>query len=82
MALPHEQSLAGGVFNTVMQVGGSLGLAITGVVANRVTTKEARRLGSDYDPRNPDASPPPPEALLRGYQAAEWAAFAFAMVGE
>ncbi|KAG8911662.1 hypothetical protein FRC00_006055 [Tulasnella sp. 408] len=80
VALPEEQSLAGGVFNTLMQVGGAIGLAISGVVADRVTQKEARKLGVDFDPANSNSSKPPLEATLKGYRAAQWLAFAFCML--
>lgn len=82
IALPHEQSLAGGVFITLMQVGGAVGLAITGVAADQVTRKEASRLGVSYDPRDPNTGPAPPQAVLKGYRAAQWTSFAFCMVGE
>ncbi|KAG8923575.1 hypothetical protein FRC00_006067 [Tulasnella sp. 408] len=80
VALPEEQSLAGGVFNTLMQVGGAIGLAISGVVADRVTQKEARKLGVDFDPASSDSLKPPLEATLKGYRAAQWLAFAFCML--
>ncbi|KAG8904217.1 hypothetical protein FRB99_002081 [Tulasnella sp. 403] len=80
VALPEEQSLAGGVFNTLMQVGGAVGLALTSVVADKVTQRESRKVGIDFDPRFPEAAPPPPEALLKGYRAAQWTDFAFCMV--
>lgn len=103
IALPHEQSLAGGVFNTVMQVcrgshfldcavltcwcflqiGSAVGLAITTVVADRVTRTEAAKRGIDFDPRAPlGASALPADALLRGYRAAQWTSFGCTMLGE
>jgi len=33
----HEQALAGGIFNTVTQIGTALGLAVTSIVASSVT---------------------------------------------
>ncbi|KAG8957580.1 hypothetical protein FRC00_003783 [Tulasnella sp. 408] len=80
VALPEEQSLAGGVFNTVMQVGGAVGLAITGVIADQITQKEAKKLGVDFDPRQPESVRPPMEATLKGYRAAQWLSFAFCML--
>lgn len=65
-----------------MQVGGAVGLAITGVVADQVTIKEARKLGIDFDPRDSNTAIPPPAAALKGYRAAQWTCFAFCMVCE
>ncbi|KAG8949635.1 hypothetical protein FRC04_008381 [Tulasnella sp. 424] len=80
VALPEEQSLAGGVFNTVMQVGGAVGLALTGVIADQITQKEAKKLGVDFDPRSPESVQAPMEATLKGYRAAQWLSFAFCML--
>ena len=56
----RTQALAGGVFNTVAQIGKSVGLALTAVIANSVS----RNL--DHTNRT-EAS-----VLLEGYQAAWW----------
>lgn len=58
------QGLAGGVFNTVSQIGKSVGLAIVAVIANNVTshTHFAQKSAAD--------------ALMVGYQAAFWFCFA------
>ncbi|KAG8976096.1 hypothetical protein FRB90_009336 [Tulasnella sp. 427] len=63
-----------------MQVGGAVGLAITGVIADQVTQKEAKKLGVDFDPRQPESVQAPMEAMLKGYRAAQWLSFAFCMV--
>ncbi|KAG8933067.1 hypothetical protein FRC03_001175 [Tulasnella sp. 419] len=73
VALPEEQSLAGGVFNTLMQIGGSVGLAITNVVSNRIARRETRTMDITFN------GTPSPQAALRGYRAAQWTCFAFAM---
>ncbi len=63
---PKTHGLAGGVFNTVAQIGKSVGLALVAVIAASVTKN------SDYkDKRSP-------EALLVGYNATFW--FCFAMI--
>lgn len=61
---PHTQALAGAVFNTIAQIGKSIGLATSAVVANSVTAK------SYYEDKES------PEALLEGYHAAFWYMFA------
>lgn len=58
----HTQALAGGVFNTVAQIGKSVGLALSAVVASSVTGKLN---SSNHE-----------EGLLQGYRAAWWFTFA------
>ncbi len=57
------QALAGGVFNTISQIGKTVGLALAAVIAASVTAK------SDYENK---ASP---KALLEGYIATFWLCF-------
>jgi len=62
-AFPDKtQALAGGVFNTLAQVGKSVGLALTAVIAGTVTL----RAEHGEKPRTE------PEALMEGYRAAWW----------
>jgi Na+/melibiose symporter-like transporter len=64
-AFPQEtQALAGGVFNTVSQIGKSVGLALSALVAQTVTSKS----GASRE-----------ESLLEGYQAAFWFCFALCL---
>ncbi|KAF8621310.1 hypothetical protein AX15_007905 [Amanita polypyramis BW_CC] len=76
VAHPHEQSVAGGIFQTLTQLGTSFGLAITTIINDRVTSRESVRLGVVPDSQNSNV---PPEAQLLGYRAAQWTGFAFAM---
>ena len=57
----EEQSLAGGVFNQVSQIGNSVGLAVTAAIAASVTDHSSVATGAD--------------ALLQGYRALFWAIF-------
>jgi hypothetical protein len=57
------QALGGAVFNTVAQFGQSIGLGITGIIANTVTKNSAY------------ADKSSPAALLAGYHAGFWACF-------
>ncbi|KAH8555221.1 major facilitator superfamily domain-containing protein [Umbelopsis sp. PMI_123] len=58
-AFPNKtQALAGGVFNMLAQIGKSVGIATTAVIARQITT-QSDGLGSK-------------EALLLGYQAGWW----------
>ena len=58
------QALAGGVFNTVSQIGKSVGLALVAVIASSVTANSH------------DADKTSPEALMEGYRATFWFCFA------
>lgn len=58
------QALAGGVFNTVAQLGNSIGLAATAMLASGITASTS---GSS-------------DSLLQGYRAAFWMCFAAGLV--
>ena len=64
-----DQALAGGIFATVSQLGNSIGLAMTAMVASLVT------MGTDAKGQSVD-----PAAILKGYRAAFWLCFAGAVV--
>ncbi|KAI0076341.1 putative efflux transporter [Panus rudis PR-1116 ss-1] len=74
VSLPHEQSLAGGLFQTMAQLGTSFGLAITTIVFDRVRTQSGNNMGVDVDPQGSNALP---AAQLRAFRAAQWTNFAF-----
>ncbi len=78
VSLPHEQSVAGALFQTMTQLGTSFGLAITTIVFNRVLAKQSSNMGVIVDDAGTNA---PMDAQLRAYRAAEWAAFAFGILG-
>ncbi|KAE8146900.1 major facilitator superfamily domain-containing protein [Aspergillus avenaceus] len=58
------QGLAAGVFNTVSQIGKSVGLALVALISNQVTHQQ-----SSAEDRSS------PEALMKGYRAAFWTLF-------
>jgi hypothetical protein len=58
--LPQTHGLAGGVFNTVSNIGNSVGLAVTAVVASSVTLAEKES---------------PIDTLMNGYRASYWLCF-------
>ncbi|KZP15059.1 efflux transporter [Athelia psychrophila] len=66
-----EQSLAGGLFNVMTQIGTSFGLTISTIVFDRVNANHAGPGASAEDLR---------AATLAGYKAAQWTAFGFAML--
>jgi MFS family permease len=61
---PSKQSLAGGVFNTMSQIGNSVGLTVGAVIAASVTAEHgvSHKSSSEHD-----------GALEKGFQAAFWA---------
>lgn len=61
------QALAAGVFNTVCQLGISLGLAVTGLISRSVTENSTIAVKDS------------PRALLRGYRAGFWTMFAWSL---
>ncbi|KUJ14877.1 uncharacterized protein LY89DRAFT_556777, partial [Mollisia scopiformis] len=61
---PRTHGLAGGVFNTISNIGNSVGLALTAVVASAVTMSEDGRKVST------------PQTLMDGYRATFWLCFA------
>lgn len=64
----HTQGLAGGVFNTVAHLGQCIGLTVMAVISTSTTDS------SCYQPKTS------PEALMVGYRAVFWAAFAWMVV--
>ena len=61
---PRTQALAGAIFNTVSQLGVSIGLTVTSVISASVTKK------THYSDKGS------PEALVPGYRASFWTMFA------
>jgi len=78
VAKPHEQSLAGGVFNTVGQIGTAFAMTITTITYDRTVRSQSASMGIIL---NADATNAPPAALLAGYRIAQWTAFGLAMGG-
>lgn len=69
LALPHEQSLAGGLFQTMSQLGTAIGLSITTIVFDRVRRDQSLKLGVVIDALGTNA---PLAAQLDAYKAAQW----------
>ena len=64
----QTQALAGAVFETVAQLGTSIGIAIMAVISASVTGRLS----------TPDKSSP--DALMHGYRAVFWACFALMII--
>ncbi|KAL4955365.1 major facilitator superfamily domain-containing protein [Aspergillus filifer] len=65
----NAQALAGSVFNTISQLGNSVGLAVAAVIAASVSAH-------DESHSSDSAKTQTPEQLLEGYRAAYWTIFA------
>ncbi|KAL3474980.1 major facilitator superfamily domain-containing protein [Aspergillus californicus] len=65
----NSQALAGSIFNTISQLGNSVGLAVTAVIAASMSAHDNSST-SDSDATSKTAS-----QLLQGYRAAYWAIF-------
>ncbi|KAH0833392.1 major facilitator superfamily domain-containing protein [Lanmaoa asiatica] len=74
IVLPHEQSLAGGLFQTMTQIGTAFGLTISTIVFNSVVDKESAKLGVTLNSSGTNA---PKSAQLQGYRSAQWTGAAF-----
>lgn len=64
----RTQALAGGVFNTLAQIGNSVGLAITSIVAASVTARDVAEGGTAQG------------SLWEGYKASFWTCFGACVV--
>ncbi|KAG2073085.1 MFS general substrate transporter [Suillus decipiens] len=78
-SLPHEQSVAGALFQTMTQIGTAFGLTISTIVFNTVVDKESYKLGVTVNSSGTNA---PMSAQLMGYKGAQWTSVAFAFMGE
>ncbi|EJU05737.1 hypothetical protein DACRYDRAFT_20129 [Dacryopinax primogenitus] len=76
IARHHEQSLAGGIFNTVTQTGTAFGMTITTIVYDTVVWSQSAKEGVVLDQDGTNASP---AAQLFGQRCAQWTSFGFAM---
>jgi hypothetical protein len=73
--------VAGALFQTIISLGTSFGLAITTIGQVAGMNAEARRMGVHVD-TNATALEIPRNVLLKGYRAAQWTSFAFGAIGE
>ncbi|KIJ11533.1 the Drug:H+ antiporter-2 family [Paxillus involutus ATCC 200175] len=74
IALPHEQSVFGALFQTMTQIGTAFGLTVSTIVFNSVVEKESAKLGVTVNSTGTNA---PQSAELLGYRAAQWTGSGF-----
>ena len=72
-----EQSVAGGLFQAMTQIGSAIGLRVSTIVLNWVLKAQSSGLGVSLDQEGDDA---PPAAQLKAYQAAVWIGLAFGIL--
>ncbi|KAI0060675.1 efflux transporter [Artomyces pyxidatus] len=74
VCFPHEQSVAGALFQSMTQVGTAIGLSVSTIVFNSVLKSQSARLGVQVDKAGDNA---PEHAQLKAYHAAQWTGVAF-----
>ncbi|KAG1820865.1 major facilitator superfamily domain-containing protein [Suillus subaureus] len=77
IALPHERSVAGALFQTMTQLGTAIGLALSTLVFNIVVKNESADVGVTVNSAGTNA---PHFAQLKGYRSAQWSCASFALV--
>lgn len=78
-ALPGEQSVAGGLLQTLIQLGSAFGIAVSTIVHDAGVRRALKADGGHVE--NGDLGTAPHAAQLRGYRDGFWATFAFAAFG-
>ena len=77
ISLPHEQSVAGALFQAMTKIGSAIGLSVSTIVFNSVLRAQSRHFGVSVDRKGDNA---PMEAQLKVYKAAMWTGFAFGIL--
>src|ERR1700747_3411730 len=77
---PSDQSVAGGLFQAMTQIGSAIGLSVSTVVYNKVLRTQSSRLGIPADLQGGESGDAASRAAqLKAYQAAMWTGFALGM---
>jgi hypothetical protein len=74
---PHEQSVAGALFQAMTQIGSAIGVSVSTIVFNAVLGAQSSRLGVVLDVQRDNA---PRSAQLKAYKAAMWTGFSFGIL--
>ncbi|KAI9464423.1 MFS general substrate transporter [Lactarius psammicola] len=77
ISLPHEQSVAGALFQAMTQIGSAVGVSMSTIVFNGVLRTQSSRLGVEA---NEEGDNVPLPAQLKAYKAAMWTGFAFGIL--
>ena len=74
---PHEQSVAGALFQAMTLIGSAIGVSVSTIVFNAVLGAQSSRLGIVLDVQRDNA---PRSAQLEAYKAAMWTGFTFGIL--
>ncbi len=74
---PHEQSVAGALFQAMTQIGSAIGVSVSTIVFNGVLKAQSSRLGIALDAQKDNT---PLSAQLKAYKAAMWTGFSFGIL--
>ena len=77
VSLPHEQSVAGALFQAMSQLGSAIGVSVSTIVFNGVLRAQSSLLGVTLDAQGDNAPRP---AQLKAYKAAMWTGFSFGIL--
>ncbi|KAI9433575.1 efflux transporter [Lactarius indigo] len=77
VSLPHEQSVAGALFQAMTQIGSAIGVSVSTIVFNSVLRTQSKQLGVVADAQGDNVPLP---AQLKAYKAAMWTGFAFGIL--
>ena len=77
ISLPHEQSVAGALFQAMTRIGSAIGVSVSTIVFNSVLKTQSGRLGVTPDAQ---ADNVPLPVQLKAYKAAMWTGFAFGIL--
>ncbi|KAG1736335.1 major facilitator superfamily domain-containing protein [Suillus lakei] len=77
IALPHERSVAGALFQTMTQLGTAVGLTVSTLVFNIVVKNQSADVGVTVNSAGTNA---PRSSQLKGYKSAQWTCAAFALM--
>ncbi|KAH9004480.1 efflux transporter [Lactarius hatsudake] len=75
---PHEQSVAGALFQAMTQMGTAIGVSVSTIVFDGVLGAQSSRLGVALDAHGDNA---PLVAQLKAYKAAMWTGCSFGLLG-
>ncbi|KAH9172954.1 efflux transporter [Lactarius sanguifluus] len=75
---PHEQSVAGALFQAMTQMGTAIGVSVSTIVFDGVLRAQSSRLGVAVDAHGDNA---PLSAQLKAYKAAMWTGCSFGLLG-
>ena len=74
---PHEQSVAGALFQAMTLIGSAIGVSVSTIVFNGVLRVQSNHLGVVLDAQRDNAPLP---AKLKAYKAAMWTGFSFGLL--